>query len=172
MSGAIEVTRDDAEMVRQAIWSFSAAWNMHSPKYMAAGWLEDGDLIGPYGRLAVGRPAVEELFSAEQASVFAKTRYTVSNVRRVFHVASRDVAVASYDAVINKMRSPDGSPWDPLVHTCTVVVARTEGRWMVASARPTVVATLPPWAPPWFAGIGDTPPAGIGSHQTLGVRPK
>lgn len=148
---------DDEEQIREAIWNFCAAWNMHNPRYMAAGWLEDGDLINPYGHLATGRAEVEALFAIEQKTIFAKSKYSAPAIRRILHVGSRDIAVATYDGLITGMRTPDGTPWAPLVHIGTTVLARDKQRWMVASARPAVIEALPSWAEPWRAEVGNNP---------------
>jgi uncharacterized protein (TIGR02246 family) len=157
MSGRIEVSAEDDEAVRDAVWRFCAAWNMHNPKYMAAGWVEDGDLINPYGHLAPGRDAVEALFAFEQKTVFAKSKYSAPAIRRILHVGSKDVVVVTYDGIITGMRAPDGTPWQPLVHIGTTVLVRVDGKFLVASARPSAIEPLPPWAETWQEHIGNTP---------------
>lgn len=157
MNESMPMSADDQEAVRDAVWRFCAAWNMHNPKYMAAGWIDEGDLINPYGHLASGREEVEALFEFEQRTVFAKSRYSAPAIRRMFHASSRDVVIVTYDGLIEKMRSPDGTEWRPLPHIGTTVLVRQGKDFKVASARPAAIEPLPPWAEDWTKSIGNNP---------------
>src|SRR4051812_31544067 len=69
--------------IHHRIDEWSAAWNHHDAKLMASFFIEDGDLINPFGAHAAGRLAIEHLFEQEQAGTMAHTTYhaTIEHIR-------------------------------------------------------------------------------------------
>jgi hypothetical protein len=52
--------KDEDTVIRKRHDEWIAAWNSHDPKVMASFWLENGDLIDPFGKARAGttsRPA-------------------------------------------------------------------------------------------------------------------
>ena len=110
-----------------------AAWNKHDPKLLASFFLEDGDLINPFGRHAIGRPAIEALFAEEQAGVMAGTTYhgTVENIRYI----GKYNAMVDIVGEIDGLATHDGTPAHPFMHHVTWICEKKHGKWMAIGAR-------------------------------------
>jgi uncharacterized protein (TIGR02246 family) len=141
-AAAADLASADAGIQAQA-QGFAAAWAKHDAHALAAFFGEQATLINPSGRLAVGRAAIEKLFTDEHSTFMAGTTLEIS-VARVDKVTA-DVTVVLWDAVVHGMKGPDGKPVD-LKNQVTVVELRTAGGWMVVAGRPVVY--LPPPAAP------------------------
>jgi uncharacterized protein (TIGR02246 family) len=110
-----------------------AAWNKHDPRLMASFFLENGDLINPFGRHATGRPAIEALFAEEQNGPMAGTTYhaTVENIR----YPSKDMAIVDVVGEIDGMNTHDGTPAHSFMHHVTWICEKKHGKWMAIAAR-------------------------------------
>lgn len=139
------VAADAEAAARSQAAAFAAAWGRHDAKAMAAFFAEDGTLINPGGRLAVGRGEVERLFADEQSTFMAKTTLDV-RVARVDRVTG-DVVLVLWDALLHGAIGPDGKASD-VNHQVTVVERRTADGWEVVAARPVVYLPPPPVASP------------------------
>jgi uncharacterized protein (TIGR02246 family) len=136
---AAESAGDEAA-IRQVTERFVAAWNQNDWKAMAALWAPDGDLINPFGRVASGRAAVEQLFHDEQTGVMKGTTYTIGE--QSIRMIAPDVALVEWASTVTGMKRKDGSEAPPFVHHVTVVLKKIDGKWMTEAARPVVY--LPP----------------------------
>src|SRR5689334_16565375 len=100
---AAENSEDAAIHKRHDEWS--AAWNKHDPKLMAAFFVADGDLINPFGRHAKGTAEIEKLFTEEQGGPMAGTTYSgqIENIRYL----GKNIAIVDVAGEITGMKGPD-----------------------------------------------------------------
>src|ERR1041384_666150 len=100
-----EEKEDAAIQKRHDEWS--AAWNKHDPKLMAAFFVADGELINPFGRHAKGTAEIEKLFTDEQTGPMAGTTYsgTIESIRYL----SKTIAIVDVAGEITGMKGPDGA---------------------------------------------------------------
>jgi uncharacterized protein (TIGR02246 family) len=133
----------DEDAIKARCDVFAAAWNKDDAAGMAACWSVDGDLINPFGRVAKGRTAVEQLFKDEHGGIMKGTHFDqkVSGVR---FLASGAVAVVDWDITITNMKSPDGATLPAMPHHAVIVMQKTrDGTWFTEAARPYVFQTMP-----------------------------
>jgi uncharacterized protein (TIGR02246 family) len=144
---ALSVAQADEAKEKQVIQKrhdeWAAAWNKHDPKVMAAFWVEEGDLIDPFGKHAKGPAEIEKLFTGEHTGkgVMVGTTYagTVTDIRLI----DKDAAVVDVEAEVRGMLGPDGKPAPPFKHHVTWVAKKKDGRWMAFAARPAVAVPVP-----------------------------
>jgi len=140
---AAENSEDAAIHKRHDEWS--AAWNKHDPKLMAAFFFPDGDLINPFGKHCNGTAEIEKLFADEQSGPMAGTTYsgTIEHIRYLDkHIAIVDVA-----GEITGMKGPDGSAAPPFKHHVTWIAEKKDGKWMADGARAFAYVPAPAPAP-------------------------
>ena len=126
--------QQEKQEIQARIDEFTAAWNRHDAEQMAAVWAEDGDLINPFGRKAVGRDEVRGLLADEHAGVMKQSKHEmkVASVRMV-----GDVALVDLDSSITGMRHPEtGAEMPPMKLHIFAVMTKQDGKWMILSARP------------------------------------
>ena len=133
--------KEEDAAIHQRHDEWSAAWNKHDPKLMAAFWIADGDLINPFGRRAKGTAEIEKLFTEEQTGSMAGTTYagTIESIRYV----GRDIAVVDVAGVVSGMKGPDGSQAPPFKHHVTWIAEKKGGKWMAVGARAFVTMPEP-----------------------------
>jgi uncharacterized protein (TIGR02246 family) len=129
---------DDAIHRRHDEWT--AAWNKHDPKLMAAFFLADGDLINPFGRHAKGTEEIEKLFTDEQNGAMAGTTYsgTIEHIRYI----GNNVAIVDVAGEVGGMKGPGGAAAPPNKQHVTWIAEKKGGKWMAAGARAFVL--MPP----------------------------
>ena|SRR5436190_2536671 len=132
--------KEDAA-IHQRHDEWCAAWGKHDPKLMAAFFVEDGDLVNPFGRYAQGTAAIEKLFTDEQTGPMAGTTYTgtIENIRYL----GKNVAIVDVAAEITGMKAPDGSTAPPFKHHVTWIAEKKGGKWMADGARAFVAVPMP-----------------------------
>ena len=122
--------------IRALYASFLDGWNRRSGAAVAAGFADDGDIIGFDGTHHRGRLSI----AADLRAVFGshQTPAYVAVVRSVRPVAP-DVAVLIANA---GMIPPGGSDLDPDLHTVHTLVAVDEGRgrWRISIFQATPAA--------------------------------
>lgn len=137
--------KDEDAVIRKRHDEWVAAWDKHDPKIMASFWLENGDLIDPFGKHAQGREAVEKLFEGEHTGtgIMVGTTYagTVDNIRYI----GKNACVVDVTAEVSGMKGPDGAVAPPFKHHVTWVAEKKDGKWMALATRPCVA--VPPPAP-------------------------
>jgi uncharacterized protein (TIGR02246 family) len=116
--------------------AFSAAWNKHDVKALAALWAKDGDLIDPWGVTSVGRENVEKFFAEQHngAGKLAKSTYELKadSVRFI----TPDVALEDWQVVLTGLSDKDGKAMGPMMHHVVLVWKKEGGKWEIAAARP------------------------------------
>lgn len=119
----------DLAAIRAGSKAFVAAFNKRDAKAVAACWTEDGEYIDDAGRRFAGRDAIEKgyaEFFADNPDV--KIRLAIDSLRQV----SPNAAIEDGHAVVEP--TPAGADG---VSQYTVVHAKVEGKWLMASVRDT-----------------------------------
>ncbi|SNS21832.1 conserved hypothetical protein [Geodermatophilus pulveris] len=127
---------NDAQ-IRALYAQFLDGWNRRSGAAVAAGFADDGDIVGYDGSHHHGRLSI----AAHLRQVFGSqpTQTYVGVVRTVRPLAA-DVAVLMAHA---GMIPPGGNDLDPRLHTVHTMVAVQEGgRWRIALLQSTPAAWL------------------------------
>jgi len=134
---------DAAIQKRHDEWS--AAWNKHDPKMMAAFFVADGELINPFGRHAHGTVEIEKLFTDEQTGPMAGTTYsgTIEHIRYL----GKNIAIVDVAGEITGMKAPDGSAAPAFKHHVTWIAEKKDGKWMADGARAFAYVPAPAPAP-------------------------
>ncbi len=121
----------DLVAIREASQSFVAAFNRQDASAVAALWTEDGEYIDGVGRVLVGRDEIkndyQELFDANPD---AKIEIVIDSLRRLSGVT----AIEDGRAAVN---APSGNAGQ--FTNYTVVHAKVDGRWLMASVRDALV---------------------------------
>jgi uncharacterized protein (TIGR02246 family) len=140
--------KDEDAAIQKRSDEWNAAWNSHDPKVMASFWLDNGDLIDPFGRHAQGRDAIEKLLEGDHTGTgpMVGTTYvgTVESIRYI----GKNAAIVDVTAEVSGMKGPDGAALPPLKHHVTWVAEKKDGKWMAVAARPCIAVPLPPAAAP------------------------
>jgi len=120
---------------------WTASWNRHDPKLMAAFFVADGDLINPFGRHAKGKAEIEKLFTDEHTGPMAGTTYTgtIESIRYL----GKTHAIIDVDGEISGMKGPDGAAAPPFKHHVTWIAVKKGGKWMAEGARAFAYITAP-----------------------------
>jgi uncharacterized protein (TIGR02246 family) len=121
------------EEVNATFAEFARAWNAHDVEAMADCWIDEGNAIDPWGRLAVGRAGVSELLGGEHAGPMRDSRYRLIslNVREL----SPDAVVAECEGVIDDVRAPNDKLYQ-LRHRVDAVLVKRAGAWRFMSLHP------------------------------------
>jgi uncharacterized protein (TIGR02246 family) len=115
------------QAIRASAEQFVAAFNRGDAKALAALWTADGDFVDEAGELTTGRAAIEEKYAAYfAAEPDAKIVISVDAVRLV----GADAAVEDGSAVVTA--APQAAP---VTGRYTVVHAKRDGKWQMASVR-------------------------------------
>jgi uncharacterized protein (TIGR02246 family) len=121
------------EEVRRMLAEFGRALNEHDAAAISRSWLEEGNFIDVWGRFAVGRAAVKQLFGQEFENALAEARFRA--LRLDLRALSEDTVVAECDSVWENVRAPTGRYYD-LPHRIDAIFVRRDGAWWFMSAHP------------------------------------
>ena len=140
---ASEVDAKTRKAVEARMNEFVAAWNKHDPKAMSGVWLENCDLINPFGVKANGRAEIEKLFEQEQGGPMKASTYKIDSgtMRRI----PGGAILADWDCTITGIASPDGAAVPPFAHHVTGIYVNKGGRWNASSVR--AFGYMPPPGP-------------------------
>jgi uncharacterized protein (TIGR02246 family) len=119
--------------VRATFDRFATAWDAHDVEAMADCWIDEGNAIDVWGKLAVGRAGVVELLRSEHETAMRDSRYRLLsvNVREL----SPESVVAECEAVIDDVRAPNGKLYQ-LKHRLDAVLVKRDGAWRFMSIHP------------------------------------
>jgi uncharacterized protein (TIGR02246 family) len=122
-----------SEAVRETFDRFARAWDAHDVEAMADCWIDEGNAIDLWGKLAVGRAGVIELLGGEHEVPMRDSRYTIVslNVREL----SPESVVAECEAIIDDVRAPNGKLYQ-LKHRLDAVLVKRDGAWRFMSIHP------------------------------------
>lgn len=118
--------------------TFTAGWNKHDAKVMAACWAADGDLIDPFGQSVKGRAEIEKYFADGFAGDMKDSTNALTN--QMVRMLGSDAAVVDYDATLAGMKTPEGSQVPPNKHHVTFVMQRQGSDWLFVAVRPVFYA--------------------------------
>jgi uncharacterized protein (TIGR02246 family) len=119
--------------IRSTFDRFARAWDAHDVNAMADCWIDDGNAVDLWGKLAIGRAGVVELLGDEHAGPMRASRYRVLDLR--VRELSPDSVVANCDAVIDDAQAPNGRAYQ-LTHRLDAVLVRRDGAWRFMSVHP------------------------------------
>lgn len=122
-----------SDAVRETFDRFARAWNAHDVEAMADCWIDEGNAIDLWGKLAVGRAGVIELLGGEHETPMRDSRYSIVslNVREL----SPESVVAECEAIIDDVRAPNGKLYQ-LKHRLDAVLVKRAGAWRFMSIHP------------------------------------
>jgi uncharacterized protein (TIGR02246 family) len=126
-SESTQTQDDDLAAIRAGAQAFVEAFNKKDAQAVAALWTEGGEYIDDTGRSFVGREAIEQGYGEFFAdSGKSEIQIIIDAVR----LLSDDVAIEDGHTVV--AAAEDG---DPGISTYTVVHAKFDGKWQMASVR-------------------------------------
>jgi uncharacterized protein (TIGR02246 family) len=140
------------------------SFNSGDAKKLAACWTENGEFVGPGGARAIGREAIEKLFTDNMAARkdSAKLQIHVTNLRLV----NDSLALVEATAEIKPAVTTGGAPLSDFV------LVKQNDRWLIENAHE-IMTHLPPQANhlkelDWLLGewSSETSKAGITLHST------
>jgi uncharacterized protein (TIGR02246 family) len=133
IAGKQESSESDLVTIRAQSQAFVAAFNKRDAKAIANMWTENGEYIDDVGRRFLGRDAIEKGYAQFFADGRKVTlRITIDSLR----LLSKDAAIEDGRAAVDP--PPAGVPG---FSKYTVVHARVDGKWLMASVRDTHVET-------------------------------
>lgn len=116
----------DQAAIRSAIEGFTAAFRKNDAKVLAASWAADGEYVSGDGTTIRGRPALEKAY----ADFFAKNPGNMLEVEvQSVRFPSRDTAVVEGHFKLRKAKG------ELVVSKCSFLLAREDGKWLIAIAR-------------------------------------
>jgi uncharacterized protein (TIGR02246 family) len=123
----------DEAAIRALEAAYDAAWNAADLEALTASFTPDATVVDPFGGVSSGRAEIGRLVGtllagSGRGSTHAGTILGVSFV-------TDDVALADGEALIEGLRSPDGSAMPPIVHRFTDVLVRGGEGWRIAQVR-------------------------------------
>jgi len=138
--GGPESDLENEAAIRKLYEEYTAAWNRHDARAMAAMWTLDGDYMEPDGRHAKGRAGVEQLFTREQQTVFKDSTLALT-IETVWFI-SEDVAMVDGKYDLSNVRDLDDNPLPVRSGHLTAVLLREDGSWRVAAGRAMIPVPL------------------------------
>ena len=139
---------EDAAGIRSICGSFVIAWNAHDAKAMAAGFAEDGDMVGPDGVVTTGRAEIEKAFAAAHGAQGPMRESSLDVVKEPLRFVTSDVAVSDAVVHLTGAYGPDGTKAGQMTLLVTNVWKKSGGSWGIFANRVTVKPTEPAPAPP------------------------
>jgi uncharacterized protein (TIGR02246 family) len=141
IAGAALASESAEKAINARTDEFVAAWQRDDAAAMAAVFLENGDIITPFGR----RADVEKLFQEEHTTFLKGT--TLVLTARAYRFPASTVAIADWEASIQGIKGPDGAPAPESKFHVTQVWVERGGKWYVMASRPAFAAPIPGSAP-------------------------
>jgi uncharacterized protein (TIGR02246 family) len=115
---------------------YVAAWNAHDVESLTRCWVENGNIVHPWGRYAAGREAIAELLREEHSTEMSDSRQVLISVKS--RSLSDDMSMFECDAAIEDVLAPNGRHYR-LPHRLNGIVVRQEDRWRFVSLHPSFV---------------------------------
>jgi uncharacterized protein (TIGR02246 family) len=143
-AGRLKSDVKNEEAIRKTYDQYTAAWNKHDAKGMAAMWVEDGDEVEPDGHIAKGRAELEKMLTMQHGSVMKKTKLTLT-IDTVWFLNS-NVALVDGTYEVSGIVTPDGKELPPRKGRLSSILLDERGQWSIAASRLMIPAALP-WKP-------------------------
>lgn len=134
MTFAQNVGSQPSPDVNELLKAFDAAWNSHNSKALSSLWLEDGDLITPWGRWIMGQGQIEKHFEQENTGPFGKSTLSQS-VDAVRYLTPQLVAMDASLRINNILDPSGGSITSSLLQHAFYLLTNKENQWKILSAR-------------------------------------
>ncbi len=145
--GGIKADLQNETEVRKLYAEFTAAWNKHDAKALAAMWAIDGDHVDPDGRKARGRDEVIKLMKANHETMFKDTvlDLTIQTVWFITgDIAVGDVALIDGTYSLAGIKDPDDNQLPTRSGLITSVLTKQRGgEWEIAASRLMIPVPLP-----------------------------
>lgn len=138
LGSATGAPTDDSSNIRKHCESFLEAWKKHDAKAMAANFAEDGDMIGPDGRVQSGRAEIEKHIAEDHGASGPMRESRVELKDEPIRFVTSDVAVSDATAVLYDSYGPDGKKSGPLTLHVTNVWKKVGNEWLIFASRPYV----------------------------------
>jgi len=135
--------KEEDAAIHQRHDEWTAAWNKHDPKLLAAFFTVDGDLINPWGRQAKGAAEIEKLFTDEHTGTGFAVGSTYSGTIESIRYLGKNVAIVDVAGEVHLAKAADGTEPPPVKHHLTWVAEKQHGKWMAAACRPCIPAPMP-----------------------------
>ena len=119
--------------IQKCVDGFDAAWGRHDAKEMASHWLEDGDIINPFGRIANGPAEIEKLFADEHGTVFKESTMEIKVLSS--RILADGLVLVDAEANAKHALMEDGKAMDMSYHLVNVF-KKTDDGWKIVSCRP------------------------------------
>lgn len=130
--------------IRTLFTEFTAAWNAHDARRMAAFWSADGDAIEADGMAAKRRSEVEKLFATEQATALRDSTLTL-HVDAIWLIRP-DLALVDGRYVLVGARDAHDQTLPPRSGLLSALVRKERGAWKVLASRSMIPQPVP-WRP-------------------------
>jgi uncharacterized protein (TIGR02246 family) len=107
--------------------TFTAAWNRHDAKGMAATYAESGSLADPFGGYSTDRAAIEQRFAGLHDGPARNS--TTQVTLRSFEPVTADLALVDLDQVAHGMLDPTGATIPEARFLARGVAEKRDGNW-------------------------------------------
>ena len=131
-SVAIGGDTDKQADITNKIGNFVKAWNNHDAKAMAEFWDKGGDLIDPTGKVARGKPEVQQYLENKHKEAFRNATLTMST--ESLKMIDDHAAVVDATCHLSGVVGPDGKTMDMPDHHVVFVMHEDWG-WRFADVR-------------------------------------
>lgn len=127
----------DEAAIRRVEAGLLEAWNRHDMKVWADLFTEDADFVNVQGRWWKGRAEIEERHAQAHAIRFQESTLSADEVHIKF--LTPEIAVVHVLWSLVGEKNPDGSPpsTSPRKATCTQVLQKQAGKWLIAALQNT-----------------------------------
>ena len=141
MSAAPKISSKEEEAIHTRVEEFVSAWNTHNPRAMSMLFVEDADVINPFGRVAKSRSEIERLFKEEHSGPLKDSRLSLrpENIR----LLGTDVAITDHAFEITGIRDPQGKDVPTMRGHLTEVLKKSGDMWLMVACRPNVPLPAP-----------------------------
>lgn len=123
----------DSSGITTFIEAFDAAWNTHNSPAIASLWLEDGDVMIPWGQWIMGRNQIEKHFQKESTGPFGKSK--IEQSIDAIRFLNPENAVVDTTFKIEGVSDPNGVIPPSLLQHTVYILKKANNQWKIVSAR-------------------------------------
>lgn len=122
-------------------WSaeFAEAWNRNDVPKLTTIFVEQGDILDPFGRHFRGREEITKFVQKQHAAELKGSNFKIRSVE--VRMVKPDVAVMDWDVELTRIKDRSGNASGELKHHVTWMMEKRAGKWEVWASRP--AAPLP-----------------------------
>ena len=141
VSSAANNLDEDDMSIKAAVTGFVESWNHHDMQAFANLFAENADFVNVIGLWWRDRAEIQKRHEAIHASRMKNSHLTASETTVRF--LRPDVAIVHVRWELTGESSPDGSTAPPRKGLMTQVIAKTDGKWLIAACQNTDIVPLP-----------------------------